>query len=427
MRHVLSHVLPICMLVALASAPLVMGACKASDDSGLKKPKGVNKMAYPVSVAPLTMRQVKYNVTAPGSLDAFQQVQITARVAGAVDKVGFVEGQTVKKGDLLVLIEPDRYQVAVDQAKSAVDKAAATEKSAEAELARRQQAVADHPGLVAGEEVETYATNVQTTKADVAAAQENVRVAQLNMRDAFVRAPFTGVIQSRSVQEGQYLQPGAILGTLLQRDPLLLRFGVSESDAPRLTAGMTANITMRESTNTYTAKLILVAEAADPTTRLVPVTGQVDDTVHKYWLRPGAFCEVTIPIGDARAAIVVPSIAVQPTDSGNVVYTVDDKNIAHLKKVQLGMYTPEGGVELTTGVSAGDLLVVEGYEALTEGAPVQIKSRTTVEAAEAAGSAESGPAGSASGAPRSSPSAGGAPPMTSARASSSARAPGATP
>ena len=392
MRHVLS----VCMLVVLGSAPLV--ACKGSEtDSNLKKGKGVNKMAYPVTVAPLALRQVKYNVTAPGSLDAFQQVQITARVAGAVDKVGFVEGQSVKQGDLLVSIEPDRYQVAVDQAKSAVDKAAASEKAAEAELARRQQAVADHPGLVAGEEVETYATNVATTKADVAAAQENVRVAQLNLRDAFVRAPFAGVIQSRTVMAGQYLAPGAVLGTLLQRDPLLLRFGVAESDAPRLSAGMVANIKMRESTNTYTAKLILVAEAADPTTRLVPVTGQVDDTVHKYWLRPGAFCEVTIPVGDARAAIVVPSIAVQPTDSGNIVYTVDDKNVAHLKNVQLGMYTPEGGVEVTTGLADGDLLVVEGFEALSDNSPVAIKTRTTVEAVEAAsgGFADAGAAPSA--------------------------------
>ena len=180
---------------------------------------------------------------------------------------------------------------------------------------------------------------------------------------------------------------------------------------------------------TYTAKLILVAEAADPTTRLIPVTGQVDVTTHQYWLRPGAFCEVTIPIGDARAAVVVPSIAVQPTDAGNIIYTVDEKNIAHIKKVQLGMYTPEGGVEITQGASAGDLLVVEGYEALTEGAPVNIKSRTTVEAAETAGAAESGPAASASGAPSPSAGASAAPalPMSSARASASARAPGATP
>jgi multidrug efflux system membrane fusion protein len=398
----------------MLSAVLCSGCGKASEESNLKKPRAVTKLEYPVQVAPLELRQVKYTVTAPGSIEAFQQVQITARVAGAVDRVAFVEGQTVKQGDVLVAIEPDRFQVAVDQAKAALDRAGAMEKAAEAELARRQGAVVEHPGLVAGEEIAQYETNVATGKADVASAQQALRVAQLNLRDAYVKAPFGGVIQSRSVLAGQYLQPGAVLGTLLQRDPMLLRFGVTEQDAPRLKAGMTANMALRESTRSYTSKIILVAEAADPTTRLVPVTAQVDDTEHKYWLRPGAFCEVNVPIGDARQAIVVPSISVQPTATGNIVYVVDAKNVAHLKNVQLGMYTPDGGVEITQGLSAGDLLVVEGFEALSEGAPVKISARTTLQAAQAASVADAGAS-----APSSSASAE-APMSSSARASAGA-------
>jgi RND family efflux transporter MFP subunit len=146
---------------------------------------------------------------------------------------------------------------------------------------------------------------------------------------------------------------------------------------------MVANMKLRESPIVYAAKIILVADAADPTTRLVPVTAQVNDTVHKYWLRPGAFCEVSVPVGNARAAIIVPSLAVQPTQGGNVAFTVDEKNVAHQKTVQLGMYTPEGGVEVTQGLADGDLLVVEGFEALSDNSPVSIKTRTTVEAVEA--------------------------------------------
>jgi RND family efflux transporter MFP subunit len=399
--------------LALAVPVLACLACTQSS-SDLKKPKAINKLAYPVSVAPLEVRPVNYNVLAPGTIEAFQQVQITSRVAGAVDRVAFTEGQSVKQGDTLVVIESERYAVAVDQAKAAVARAQATQKSAEADLGRRKAAVEQHPGLVAGEEVDQYATQVETTKADVLSAQQNLRMAELNLRDAFVRAPFAGVLQSRTVQAGQYLNPGAVLATLLQRDPLILRFGVTVQDAPRIKAGMTANITLRESPRTYSAKIMLVADAADPTTRLVPVTGQIDDTEHKYWLRPGAFCEVSVPIGDARPAIVVPSLAVQPTSSGNVVFVVDEKNVAHQRSVQLGMYTPDGGVEITQGLKAGEQLVVEGFEALSEGAPVKIATRTTLQAAQS-GSADAG-----------APAASAAPASSTAPEVASARPPGGT-
>jgi RND family efflux transporter MFP subunit len=387
----------------------------ATPDSALKKPKGANKLQYPVEVALLTPRPVRYTVMAPGGLEAFQQVQITARVSGAVDRVAFVEGQSVTAGQVLVVVESDRYQVAVDQARAALAKVQAGEKAAEAQLARRQGAVTEHPGLVPGEEIEQYATAVATAKADVDSAIQNLRVAQLNLRDAYIHAPFAGVIQTRSVQLGQYLQPGAVLATLLQRDPLLVRFPVSEQDAPRIKPGMIAQVALRESTRAYDAKIMLVADAADPATRLVQVTGQIDDKEHRYWLRPGAFCDVSVPVGDARVSIVVPSMSVQPTESGNIVYVVDTKNVAHKVSVSLGMHTPEGGVEVTQGLQGGQLLVVRGFEPLSEGAPVQVTERTTVEALESQGGPDAGTASVPSTAPSWATDAGPARPLPSSR------------
>jgi RND family efflux transporter MFP subunit len=365
---------------------------EAASDSGLKKPKTANKLEYPVEVIELGSRAVRYTVMAPGSLEAFQQVQITARVAGAVDRVAFAEGQTVAAGQVLVVIESERYQVAVEQARAALAKVKASEGAAEAQLARRQGAVSEHPGLVPGEEIAQYETAVATAKADVEAAAQTLHVAELNLRDSSARAPFAGVVQSRSVQLGQYLQPGALLGTLLQRDPLLVRFPVSEQDAPRIKQGAVAHLALRESPRTYDAKIMLVSEAADPTTRLVQVTAEIDDKEHRYWLRPGAFCDVSVPIGDARTSIVVPSMSVQPTETGNIVYVVDTKNVAHRISVSLGMHTPEGGVEVTQGLQDGQLLVTRGFEPLSEGAPVKITERSTVEAIESGARGDAGSA-----------------------------------
>src|SRR5262249_17847023 len=145
------------------------------------------------------------------------------------------------------------------------------------------------------------------------------------------------------------------------------RFSVTEQDAPRLKVGMVANLALRESAHQYTAKIVLVAGSADPATRLVPVTAEIDATEHQYWLRPGAVCEGTVALGRARQGIVVPSIAVTPTEQGNVVYVVADKNQAHARVVQLGMHTADGGVEIPRGSQTGELLVVRGVEPLSDG------------------------------------------------------------
>jgi multidrug efflux system membrane fusion protein len=356
--------------------PLALLAGCASSAEKAKTGKSARKLEYPVEVQKLDKMQVHYTVTAPGSIEAFQQVQITSRVAGAVDAVSFKEGQAVKKDQVLVTIEQDRFQVAVDQAKAALAKTEANEQGAEGELGRRTGADQAHPGLIPGEEIATYSTQVATAKADVESSKQALRVATLNLRDSSVRAPIAGVVQTRTVQVGQYLNTGTVLATILQRDPLLLRFQVSEQDAPRLKSGMTANLKLAESVHAYVATITLVADAADPTTRLVPVTAEIDDATHNYWLRPGAFCDVDVPIGDARAAIVVPTLAVQPTENGNNVYVVEN-NVAKVRAITLGMHTPDGTVEVTHGLNAGDQLVVRGIDLLSDGAPVKITKSGT--------------------------------------------------
>jgi RND family efflux transporter MFP subunit len=151
---------------------------------------------------------------------------------------------------------------------------------------------------------------------------------------------------------------------------MLLHFGVEPADAPRIKPGMTASFTMRETQRTFTAKITLVSGAADTTTHMVPVTGQVDTDNHRYWLRPGSFCDVTIVIGAPRDAPVIPRSATRATDHGYVVYVAKD-DLVEERVVTLGMNSKDGWVEVRTGIQAGDWIVVRGAEALSTGARVR--------------------------------------------------------
>jgi RND family efflux transporter MFP subunit len=348
------------------------------------------------------VKPVTYVVTAPGRIEAFERVQVTARVAGAVDRIGFTEGEQVKRGQVLVVIDSARYQTAVDSARAALDKAIAAQSDAEAMVTRRQAASAEHPGLIPGEEVASYRTKSVTAKADSRVAEQTLKTAQLNLRDSSVRAPIEGVIQTRTVETGQYVQAGYLMATLLRKDPMLLRFEVEVSDALRIKPGMTASFTLRETQDTFSAKITLVSGAADATSHMVPITAELTDKVHKYWLRPGSFCDVTVELERAqRLAPTIPRPAARATDHGYVAYVVDG-DVARERTLTLGMNTKEGWIEVRSGLKAGDLLVVRGGEALNDGA--KVKTAHVTADSFTSGSGVGAPATSAA-APEPSPSA----------------------
>ncbi len=332
--------------------------------------KGRGPMAFPVEVRSVESRAVEYSVTAVGSLDAFERVAVTARVAGAIERVMFTEGQFVSKGQALAEIEPERYRLAVDAAQATLNKQLAAKAEAEAGYARRQAASAKNPGLIRGEEIETWRTKVQTAAAEVTQAQAAVAQAKLNLRDAFVRAPVAGIMQTRTVETGQYVPTGTVLGTLVRRDPLLLRFQVPEQEATPIRPGLIARFTVAEEATQHDARITHVAAAASQTSRMVDVTANVVDARDQA-LRPGAFARVTVPIGSPRQSPVIPQTAIRPSEKGFLAYTVSN-GIASQRILTLGMRTADGQVEVKSGLQPGETLVIRGAEALRDGAKVQV-------------------------------------------------------
>lgn len=366
--------------VAISAAALALVGC---GKDGAAAPQGGGRRGpaeFPVEVQTVEARAVQFQLTAVGSVEAFEQVQVTARVAGAVEKVAFTEGETVEKGHVLVEIEPSRYQLAVDAARAALRKAEATRTEAEAALKRRESVEEKNPGLIPGEQLEQFRTLMASATAEAAQARVALAQAELNLRDAYVRAPVAGVVQTRTVQTGQYIQPGAVLATMLRRDPLLLRFQIPEADAAQVKPGIVAKFRVRNVPGESEAKIVHVAGGADPQSRMVQVTAEIQGEA-KETLRPGAFAEVTVPVGRAVHSPVVPQTSVRPSERGFLAYVVED-GVARERIVQLGMRTPDGLIEIRGGVLAGESLVIRGGDALRDGAKVRVTGRANGKAPE---------------------------------------------
>jgi membrane fusion protein, multidrug efflux system len=342
----------------------------AQTPSGAKR--GAKGIAFPVEVIKVTADPHVVDITAPGVVDAFEHVQITARVSGVVDKITFVEGQDVKVNQVMAFIDSRRYALSVSSAKAALEGAEAAQADAQASLDRRTGASQANPGVIAAEEVETYQTKLRTAQAAVDQAKEALKLAQLNLDDSNLKTPIAGTVQTRSVETGQYVQAGTVVATILQRDPMLLHFNVTTAEAPRLKVDMPVEFTLKESQQKYTGKITLVEGAADPDSRLVPITAQVDDqTAHQFWLRPGSFAQVEAKLPSTRAFPMIPQTAARPSERGFLAYVVVG-DVAHEHTLSLGLHTPDGMVEVKTGLNAGDMLVTRGVEALTDGAKVKV-------------------------------------------------------
>jgi multidrug efflux system membrane fusion protein len=342
-------------------------SCKKGNPTG---PASLAGLLYPVETITVKAQPVTYAVYAVGSVEAFENVQMTARVAGVVEKVLFSEGAQVKAGQVLVEIEPQRYNLAVESAQAAFEKATAARADAEAALKRRETVVRQNPGLITAEELETWRTKVRVAIADGAQAAAALDQAKLNLHDAYVRTPVGGVIQTRTVQTGQYVQPGTVLASLLRRDPLLLHFQVSEQDAAHLQMGLTVYFRLANSDREFTSRIIHVAASADVNNRMVAVTAEVNDP-QKNTLQAGAFSEIRVPVGSLRNAAVIPQTAVRPSERGFVSFVVVNEK-AEERILKLGMRTADGQVEVLSGLQPGEQLIVRGSEALRNGVTIRL-------------------------------------------------------
>ena len=335
-----------------------------------------------VTVNTLTLQShmVADRMELDGTVAPVQQVNITARVAGKLQKIGFKDGDQVKAGQLLFAIEPDTYveQVKLNQA-------------------RLDQAKSDYQRQIKlMEENATSVSNVESDLSNLQQAEANLRLAQINLAYTEERAPFDGVMGRRQVDIGNYVGAGAsgtVLGTIIQIAPAYVNAAVSERDALRIREKMNQqgqSVKNKAVGTPVTARL----QSETPVTE-IGVLDFVDHTVggtsgtialrgkfanQNYRLFPGLYAQMSVQLGPDRPALTLPRDLVLLDQQGEYVFIVDADSRAKRRNIRTNNL-PANLKEVLSGLSAGEQVVSVGYNKLSDGQAVKAMADNTSEPA----------------------------------------------
>ncbi len=351
-------------VLAVAAAALASAHCGGGSNAAAGRPQ---RPALRVRAAPVAVQDVVYQIKSLGQIEAQDMVQVTAQVEGVATDVRFREGDQVGPGTLLLRIDPDRYRLEAERARATLEQARADQDRAGADL-RRREALAQNDLLSAEELMRSRSDSARLT-ASVEVAKAALGIAQQNLRRSDVRPQVAGVINTRTVDTGQFVRTGTVLATIVDSSRLRLRFKVSEAESLR--AEVKGSVTFRVAPlgpRDFTARIYHVGRIADSTTRQVEVLAWVDNPGE---LKPGFFAEVTLSGEEHKEALVVPESAIQASEQGFVTYVVEDGK-AVIRPVQIGLRTGTGIVEILEGLEAGAQVVTEGSDRLADGIPVEV-------------------------------------------------------
>jgi RND family efflux transporter MFP subunit len=318
-----------------------------------------------------------------GRFEAINSVDVRPRVSGYLTSIPFKDGQIVRKGQVLFEIDPRPYQAALIQAQGQEAHAQAALNNAQVELARATKLLADH--AIAEQEYETRLATQQQAGADLIAAKGQVQTAALNLTFTKVIAPITGRISDRRVTVGNLVQlDTTVLTNITDLDPIYFTFDAPESQylkyeqqalkGERKQSREFANpveIRLQDQANYEVhGRMDFVDNVLDPNSGTIRGRAQVGNP--QYLLAPGMFGHLRLLGSGAYTGLAIPDNAISTQQSDQIVYVVGPDNKVKQVKVQTGPLA-QGLRVITSGISANDLVVINGVQRARVGATVTPK------------------------------------------------------
>ncbi|HCD2059786.1 MdtA/MuxA family multidrug efflux RND transporter periplasmic adaptor subunit [Serratia marcescens] len=362
------------------------GAHQAAGKTGAGRAAGGRRGApmSPVQAATATQQTVPRYLSGLGTATAANTVTVTSRVDGQLMAIHFTEGQQVKAGDLLAEIDPRPFQVQLTQAQGQLAKDQATLANARRDLARYQQLVKTN--LVSRQELDTQASLVQQTEGAIKADQGAVDSAKLQITYSRITAPIDGRVGLKLVDVGNYVTSGSTTGLVVitQTHPIDVVFTLPEGNIADLLKAQKAgpvSVEAWDRTNQNkltTGSLLSLDNQIDTATGTIKLKARFaneDDA-----LFPNQFVNARLQVDTLHDAVVIPTAALQMGNEGNFVWTLSEDNKVSKHRVTAGVQDSRQ-VVISAGLNAGDRVVTDGIDRLTEGMQVEVLAPSEAPAA----------------------------------------------
>jgi multidrug efflux system membrane fusion protein len=365
--------------VSIAITLLILGGLGYIGWTSLQQQKSNNRanldLPVPVLAATPRIQDVPVYLDAVGAVRALNNVLVRSQVDGKLITVNFIEGQDVKKGDVLGEIDPVLYKAAFDQAvaKKAQDEAQLANQRLD--LARYQQLSATNAG--SKQQYDTQKALVAQTEALVKSDQAQIDNAQAMLGYTKIIAPLSGRAGLRQVDQGNIIHASDATGLVVitQLQPIAVTFSMPQQQIVRVNAAsakgtLAVDVFGNDGiTVVDTGKLTGIDNQVDPTTGTLKLKAEFSNNNFQLW--PGQFVNVRLKVDTLSQALVVPTSAVQRGPAGTFSYVIGDGGIATAKSVVVTQQNETDAV-VSSGLSPGDRVVTTGFANLSDGAKVVI-------------------------------------------------------
>ena len=329
----------------------------------------------PVGMATAAKGDIPIVLKALGTVTPLANVTVKTQITGQLQNVYFTEGQAIKKGDQLALVDPRPYDVALQQAIGTLEKDKATLANAQVDLERYKKLVSQES--IARQQLDTQASLVNQLQATVLTDQAGVDSAKLNLTYTRIVAPTDGRIGLRLVDPGNYVTMGDATGicTITLMQPMSVLFTIPEDSLPavrkRVKAGAVLDVTALDRAQKETlgqGKLSTTDNQVDTTTGTVKLRAMFDNADESLF--PNQFVNIKLLVDTVKDAIVVPVAAVQRGQPGIYVYKVKADETVTIQVIETGA-TDGDRIAVTKGLAVGDQVVIDGVDRLRDGAKVR--------------------------------------------------------